>query len=117
MAGETQRSIPTTACAHRVGGHDGVLLHLVGGGACAARLCPPSGSSSEISETYCAVAHYGRRGHRKRRDYSAGLPHRGFRGQSDMEQTVGCGVVYAVTPSVTQLASPQGSDTTPPDTP
>src|SRR5882724_243168 len=117
MAGETQRPIPTTACAYRVGRHDGVLLHRVGGGGCADRLCPPSGSSWEISETHCTVDHYGCRGHRERRDDSAGLPHRGFRGQSDMEQTVGCGIVYAVTPSVTQIASPRGSDTTPHDAP
>ena len=71
----------------------------------------------KYSETRCAVAHCGRRGHRERRDDSAGLPHRGFRGQSDMEQAVGCGILYAVTPSVTQFASRRGSGTTLHDTP
>src|SRR6476469_9336295 len=117
MAGETQRPVSTTACAHAPGRHDGVFLHRTGGRGCADHLHPPLGSAWEITETHGAVAHCGRRGHRERRDNSTGLPHRGYRGQSDMEQAVGCGIVYAVTPSVTQLARRRGSDTTLHDTP
>src|SRR3981189_115418 len=112
MACETQRPIPTTACTHRIGRYDGVLLDPVGGSSCADGLHPPSGNAWEISETHCAVAHCGHRGRRERSDDSAGLPHRGFGGKSDMEQTVGCGIVYALTPSVTQFARRRGSDTT-----
>ena len=64
-----------------------------------------------------AVAHCGRRDHREHRDDSTGLPHRGFRGQSVMEQAVGCGILYALTPTVTQFASQRGSGTTLHDTP
>jgi hypothetical protein len=49
-----------------------------------------------IALVAAAVAHCGHRGHRERDD-NAGLPHRGFWGESDEEQAVGCGVVYAVT--------------------
>jgi hypothetical protein len=69
-------------------------IALVGG--CADCLRPSSGGAWEITETHCAVAHCGHRGHRERDD-NAGLPHRGFWGESDMEQAVGCGIVYAVT--------------------
>src|SRR5258705_3700416 len=117
MACETQGTVATVACAHRIGRHDGVLLHRVGGGGCADRLRPPSGSAWEISETHCAVAHCGHRGHRECSDNSAGLPRRGFGGKSDLERTVGGGIAYALTPTFTQFTSPRGSDTTLHDTP